>query len=189
MKNEHEALEEELLTDQPEADIVPEEDLGDIAAAQSKFKILKKELEQVKSERQEYLDGWQRCKADSVNMRKETLLNAERIASRAKESFIEDLVPVLDGFDMATGSDAWESLDAQWRSGVDQIRNQFLDVLSRNGIERFGKIGDIVDHALHEVVEERDDVAGESATVIRVLRYGYKMGGRVIRAAHVIAKK
>ncbi len=115
-----------------EMDFVPDEELGDVASAGAKLKKLKDELIQVKGERQEYLDGWQRCKADSVNSRKETLAHAERLGERAKEGLVEDIIPALDGFDMAAGSPAWESLDAGWRSGIEQIRSQLLDVLSRH---------------------------------------------------------
>ncbi len=162
-----------------EINFEPDEELGEVAAAGAKLKKLKEELALVKTERQEYLDGWQRCKADTVNSRKETLAQAERLGVRAKENLIEDIIPVLDGFDMAAGSSAWENLDAGWRNGIEQIRNQLLEVLSRHGVERFGKIGDPLDHALHEAVEERDDVPGESGTVAKILRYGYKMNGRV----------
>jgi molecular chaperone GrpE len=172
-----------------EVDFEPEEELGDIAAAQAKLKKLKDELAKIKQERQEYLDGWQRCKADSVNARKEALQSAQQLGMRAKENLIEDLIPALDGFDLAAGSPAWESVDAGWRSGIDQIRNQFLDVLSRNGVERFGKVGDVFDHARHEAVEESGDLPGNSGTIARVLRYGYRMNGRVLRPAQVIVKK
>ncbi len=172
-----------------EINFEPEEELGDLGAAAAKVKKLKDELAEVKAQKQEYLDGWQRCKADGVNARKETLLNAERLGTRAKEGLVEDIIPALDGFDMAAGSPAWESLDAGWKSGIDQIRNQLLDVLSRHGVERFGKVGDVIDHMAHETIEEREDVPGESGTIARIVRYGYKMNGKVVRPAHVIAKK
>lgn len=172
-----------------DVDFEPEDELGSVGAVKAKMQKLKDELEKAKSERQEYLDGWQRCKADSVNARRDALETGERQGARAKEALIEDLIPALDGFDMAAGSPAWESVDAGWRSGIDQIRNQLLDVLSRHGIERFGKIGEKFDHAVHEAVEERDDIAGESGTIVRILRYGYKTGSKVLRPAQVIVKK
>ena len=55
-----------------EVNFEPEEELGDIGAAQAKIRKLKDELEKVKKERQEYLDGWQRAKADAVNSKRES---------------------------------------------------------------------------------------------------------------------
>ena len=169
-------------------DFEPEDEMGTVGAVKAKMDKLRDELEKVKAERQEYLDGWQRAKADSINTRKDVLASAEREGKRAKENLIEDIIPALDGFDLAAGSPAWESVDAGWRSGVDQIRNQLLDVLSRHGVERYGKVGEKFDHALHEAVEERDDMPGESGEIVRILRYGYKMGSRILRPAQVIVK-
>ena len=172
-----------------DVDFEPEDELGTVGAVKAKMQKLREELQKAKSERQEYLDGWQRCKADSINARKDLLASAERQGARAKEALVEEIIPVLDGFDMAAGSSAWESVDVNWRSGIDQIRNQLLDVLSRHGVERFGKVGEKFDHSVHEAVEERDDVAGETGEVVRILRYGYKMNGRILRPAQVIVKK
>lgn len=176
-------------TEAQDTDFEPDEELGDVGAAQAKIKKLKDELAEVKAQRQEYLDGWQRCKADSVNARKEMLASAERLGVRAKEELIADIIPALDGFDIAASSLAWEKMDAGWRSGIEQIRNQLLDVLSRHDVERFGTVGEPVDHSAHETVEESDEFPGESGTVVKILRYGYKMNGKVLRAAQVTAKK
>ncbi len=164
------------------------DELGDVAAAQARLRKLKDELEKVKKERQEYLDGWQRCKADGINAREEYVRQAKRAGERSVEAFIEDIIPALDGFDLAAGSPAWENIAPEWRSGIDQIRNQLLDALSRHKVERFGKAGERFDHALHEAVQEVDDMPGESGEIVRVLRYGYKIGDRIVRPAQVIVK-
>ena len=174
---------------QEDIDFEPEDELGDVGAAKAKTKKLRDELEKTKKERQEYLDGWQRAKADMINSRQEIVRQAERTGERKLESFIEDIIAALDGFDLAAGSPAWETVDKEWRSGIEQVKNQFLNALQRNGVERFGKAGDVFDHRLYEAVEETEDLPGKSGTVFRVLRYGYKMGDRVIRPAQVIVKK
>jgi molecular chaperone GrpE len=180
---------EELMREDGEIDFEPEDEFGTVGAAQAKIKKLRDELQEAKAKRDEYLDGWQRAKADVINFRKEAALQSDRAHGRGKESVFEDLIPVLDSFDMATGSESWESVDENWRAGMDQIRNQLLGVLSRHGIERFGKVGEMVDHARDEIVQEMDDVAGESGEIVRVLRFGYRLGERVIRPAQVITKK
>jgi molecular chaperone GrpE len=175
--------------EQEDIDFEPEDELGSAGAAKAKMQKLRDELEKAKAERQEYLDGWQRSKADAINARQEILKQAERTGSRAAESLIEDLIPALDGFDLAAGSPAWETVAPEWRSGVDQIRNQILEVLTRHGVERFGKIGEPIDHRIHETMQEVDDMPGDSGTIVRILRYGYKKGDRVLRPAQVIAKR
>jgi molecular chaperone GrpE (heat shock protein) len=114
-----------------EMDFEPEEELGSIGAAQAKIKKLRAELKEAQQKRDEYLAGWQREKADAINMKKEAAHDAIRMAARVKEGLIEDLLPALDSFDMAYGSASWEAVDPTWRSGIDGIRNQLLDVLSK----------------------------------------------------------
>ncbi len=179
------APDEELAMD---VDFEPEEELGSVASVQAKLKKLKEELEAAKKERQEYLDGWQRCKADSVNARKDALASAERVALRAKEGFLEELLPVLDSFDMATGNEAWESIDAGWKNGMEHIRNQLLEVLERGHVKRFGKVGEQFDPMRHEAVQETDDMPGEPQSIVKIVRYGYVLGERVVRPAQVIVK-
>lgn len=172
-----------------DVDFEPEDELGAVGAAKAKMQKLKDEIEKVKVERQEYLDGWQRAKADAVNLKRETERQASRTAEILREALVHDLIPALDSFDMAAASEQWATLDSGWRSGMEMVRDQLIDALRRHGIERYGRAGDTFDHALHDVAEERDDVAGRSGAIVRILRSGYKSGDRVLRAAQVIVKK
>lgn len=186
--------EHEDIQDAPQEEIVeeldfePEEELGSIGAAQAKIKKLRSELKEAQAKRDEYLAGWQREKADAINMKKEAAHDGIRMAARVKANLIEDMLPALDSFDMAYGSPSWEAVDPTWRGGIDSIRNQFIDMLSKNGITRFGKIGDMLDPYLHEAVQEVADGPGESGSIVKVLRSGYKAGEHVLRPAQVIVK-
>jgi molecular chaperone GrpE len=171
-----------------DVDFEPEEELGSVAAAQAKLKKLRDELEKVKKERQEYLDGWQRCKADAINAKKDLEARATRSAEALREALVHDIIPALDSFDMAAGSEAWSEVSDGWKSGMERVRDQLLEALRSHGIERFGKVGEAVDHSMHEIAEEISDSAGDSGTIIRILRYGYKTKDRVLRPAHVVVK-
>ena len=89
---------------------------------------------------------------------------------------------------MGEKSEAWEGLSNGFRSGMENIQDQLLQALRKSGVERYGKVGEPFDHALHEAVEERDDVAGGSNTIVRILRYGYKKGDQILRPAQVVIK-
>ena len=64
----------------------------------SKLKKLKKELKDCQQERQEYLNGWQRAKADYMNLKKELEEARPSGLSRGKEKVILEFLPVLDNF-------------------------------------------------------------------------------------------
>lgn len=169
-----------------EIDFEPEDELGDIGALQAKMKKIRAELAEVKKERQEYLDGWQRCKADAANGAREASAASIRASARGRESFAEDIIPVLDSFDMATLSEQWATVDDGWRSGMEHVKNQLIDALARNGITRFGSIGDIFDPTLHEAVGQEESGAHKEGEIVRILRFGYKTSERLIRPAQGI---
>jgi len=171
-----------------DVDYETDEELGDVAGAQAKMKKLREQLKDAQQKRDEFLDGWQRCKADSINARKELLADADKRAERQKIALIEDLIPVMDSFDMAAGSESWAEVSDGFRTGMEQVRNQLLVVLAGNGVERFGKVGEQFDPRTEEAAQEVDDVAGEPHSVVKILRYGYRMGDRIIRPAQVIVK-
>lgn len=176
-------------SDSEDIDFESEDELGDIGAAKAKLKKLKDELEKVKKERQDYLDGWQRCKADSVNLRKESEARGAKLAEMLREDLVHDIIPALDSFDMAAASEAWAGVSDGFKSGMEYVRSQLLEALRRHGIERYGAVGETLDHALHEVIEEREDMPGIQGTIVRILRSGYKTKDKVLRPAQVFVKK
>lgn len=162
----------------------PEEESGDIDALQGKLKKIKGELESCKKERSEYLDGWQRCKADSVNARKDAAVAAERAGNRSRDALIEDCLPALDSFDMAMSDDSWSTVDPNWRKGMENVRSQLLAALEKHGVRTFGEVGDLFDPLMHEVVQEIEG-AGDAGKIARILRKGYRTNERIVRPAHV----
>jgi molecular chaperone GrpE len=100
---------------------------------------------------------------------------------------MEDLLPVLDSFDMAMeNKEAWEKVDANWRRGVEHIHQQFLRVLSDNNVSAINQSGVKFDPNLHESISviETDD-KDQDHTIYSVTQSGYKIGDRVIRPARV----
>ena len=171
-----------------EIDFEPEDDFGDIGAAKAKLKKLRDELAEAKKKQSEYLDGWQRCKADAVNLKQEATRNAARSAEILREALVHDIIPVLDSFDMATGNEAWAEVSDGFRSGMEHVRNQLLTALDTHDVKRFGKVGEMFDPRLHEIVQEMSDAPGEQHSVVKILRYGYKSGDRILRPAQVVIK-
>lgn len=166
-----------------EVDFEPEDELGSLGAVKAKLAKLKEELETIKKERAEYLDGWQRCKADMVNGRREADEARVRASENGRDNFILSLLPALDSFDMAMQGEAWQNVDTTWRIGVESIKTQIEQVLTEHGISAFGAVGDTFDALLHEPIHEEQ--GGEVHTVAKIFRRGYKTKNRILRAAQV----
>lgn len=154
---------------------------------ESKIKDLKEKLKKCLSERKEYLDGWQRAKADFLNFKKGEEKSKEDFTKFAKEGLIDELIPVLDSFVMAfSNKEAWEKADKNWRIGIEYIYSQFLGVLKANGLEEITPNGGVFDPFRHDsieivpVSEEKMD-----GIVVETTRNGYSLNGKVIRPAKV----
>lgn len=170
-------------SDNEELDFEPEDELGETGAAKLKIQKLRVELKEAQAKRDEYLDGWQRAKADMINAKKEAADALARASGRGKEILVEELIPALDGFDMAMQGEAWNTVDASWRSGIESIRAQIEGVLKAHGVEIFGREGETFDPSLHEPIKE--EVGGTPHTIARVFRSGYRTKDRILRPAHV----
>ncbi len=139
-------------------------------------------LELVEKERDEYLDGWKRAKADFINYKKDELKRIEIIAKFSNETIIKDLIFVLDSFDLAVESLGGES---KIEKGVYLIRAQLEDVMRKYGLERIMvSVGSQFDPSLHEAVANVDSKE-KSGTVIDEVEKGYMLNGKLIRATRV----
>ncbi len=172
--------------DNEDIELSPDEEMGDLSSAQAKIKKLRDELKGAQKKAAEHLEGWQRCKAESINARKDALRDAERAAEREKDSFVQDLLPVLDSFDMAASTDAFIHMNEEWKQGIRHIQNQLIGVLESHGVTRFGAIGDTFDPRSHEALQETADMPGDPHTIVRIIRYGYRTDERIIRPVQAI---
>ncbi|MCU0660631.1 MAG: nucleotide exchange factor GrpE [Candidatus Pacebacteria bacterium] len=187
-----EVLPEELESGKRESaegvsDDVSFEELNEDGDPIREVKKLKERLNKALEEKQEYLTGWQRERADLANYKKDEESRRSALASLAREKIILDLMPVLDAFDMAMGNkDAWEKADKNWRMGVEYIYNQLVNMLEKHSVQRIGKVGEVFDPNKHESVETLPtDDASKNHTIEKIIQSGYMLAGRIIRPARV----
>jgi molecular chaperone GrpE len=148
---------------------------------------LKEKLAVCLKEKQDYLDKWQRDKAEFLNARKRDAEDNDRFRKFAAENLVMELLPVLDSFNMAFGNkDAWEKVDKNWRVGVEYIASQLKGALENNGLKELNPVGQKFDPMLHEAVEF-EEVSDESKNQIitAVINKGYSFYDRVIKAPKV----
>jgi len=154
-----------------EEEFVPEEETESGPVA---IKNLRERLKKTVAEKQEYLEGWQRSRADLVNYKKEQAAAHGERGEQTKAELIETLIPALDVLELSvkhTGS-----------AELKLLEKQFLDALKRLGVERFGAVGEEFDPRRHEALAKR----GEDHKVESVERSGYAIGEKIIRPAQVI---
>ncbi|HEX8591220.1 MAG TPA: nucleotide exchange factor GrpE [Candidatus Paceibacterota bacterium] len=155
----------------------------DIEATESragaKADKLKNELETVKRERAEYLDGWQRAKADYVNALKRFSDEREAAVGLGVVKAAQAFIPALDSLERAEAQ-------AAIPDGMQGIVKQLHDAVRSLGLERLGAVGEPFNPSLHEALgQDTTPEAGEDDTVSAVLETGWRKGDLVIRPAKV----
>lgn len=139
------------------------------------------EVKALKKERDEYLDGWKRAKADLINYKKDELKRLEEVARFGSESLILELISVLDDFDLALAT--LEKQEAA-EKGIYLIKSRFEDILKRRGLERIKvERGDKFDPNYHEAISTVE--GGAENTIAEEVEAGYLLHGKVIRASRV----
>ena len=154
---------------------------------------LNKDLEDCKAKCEEYLDGWKRERADFLNYKKEEMERIGQLVKYANEEIILKLLPVLDNFCLA---EKHIPDNEEFKNGFEQIKKQFEDFLSKEGIEPIEVMGKEFDPNLMEAVEEVNLVKSdltksgeEKNVVVEEVQRGYTLHGKLIRPAKVKVSK
>ena len=186
-KDEAKNVNEEETTD----DVVYDTDVDSDNLTDPKEKIakLKKKIKEIEAQKNEYMNGWQRERADFVNFKKRAEEEKKDYVRFANENLLEEMLTVLESFDMAfMNKEQWNSVPENWRVGVEYIHSQLVKILDENGLKEFiPKIGDKFDVNLH-IAEDMKPVEKEKEdnTITAVIKKGYIMNTKVIIAPKVV---
>ena len=151
------------------------------------LKKLRMDLKQAKKEKEEYLTGWQKERADFVNYKKEESNRQANFAGLFREQVLNRFLTVMDSFSMAfANKEAWNKVDENWRRGVEYIYSQLGGIFEEYGVKEIGKVGELFDPSLHESINMMPtDTKELDHTISEVIQKGYKLGDRVMRPAKV----
>lgn len=141
----------------------------------------KEELKQCELKCKEYLEGWQRAKADFINYKNDEGKRFEDMGRFVTSGLIHDILPVLDSFDLAFQY----KMPPEMERGALLIRSQFEDVLKKRGFEEIAVAkNEVFNPEKHESIGEMESDAPEGA-IAEVVQKGYFLRGRVLRPARV----
>lgn len=180
---EHESTKQaEALTGQAQAEGV-EAQVGE--AVVDDLALLRQELEQARAQASEYLDGWQRARAELANARKRMERELAEERANANARLLLKILPVLDDFDRAVENLPSELQGLGWVEGILLIQRKLHQILESEGMKEIEAEGQPFDPAYHEAVAQSDDSRYPEGTVTHVARKGYLLGERVLRPALV----
>jgi molecular chaperone GrpE len=148
-------------------------------------RTIEAELDEARCKAEEYLADLRRVAADFDNYRKRVARDAEMQATRAAESLVQELLPVLDNLERALDASEHHE-EAKVADGVSRVRQQLVDLLRRRGLEPIdAEPGGRFDPHVHEALSHQPSEHPEG-TIAAVWQRGYRLGDRVVRAARVV---
>ena len=100
--------------------------------------------------------------------------------------FIENLLPILDGFHMALSCEATSQEMKNFLTGFEFIYRNMVSVLENEGVSELSpKVGDVFDPHTMSALETKFD-EGKPNRVLEIKVKGYKLHDRLIRPSIVV---
>ena len=136
----------------------------------------------------EYLEGWQRARAEFANYKKRVERELQENREMSMGIALKGILPVIDDFDRALTNVPDEIKDNSWVSGVSMVQRKLYKFLEDSGVTSFDPVGEMFDPNRHEAIGTDDNSDVPSGHVSVTMQKGYLIGERVLRPALVKVK-
>jgi molecular chaperone GrpE len=166
---------------QDQVEEIPFEEL----TVEEQLAVMEVKASEYEAKAAEYLDGWQRARAEFANARKRLERQRAEAYSNAAVDYAKKLLPILDDFDRAIDNAPPEIRDSDWFDGITLVQRKLTGILDDLNVRRIEAIGQPFDPNFHEALALMEADGVESGVVIEELQIGYCIGDRVIRPALV----
>nr|WP_081687388.1 nucleotide exchange factor GrpE [Glycomyces tenuis] len=120
----------------------------------------------------------QRLNAEFQNYRKRVERDKSRAGEQATGAVLSSLLPILDDLDRARDH-------GDLTGPFGSVAEQLTGALAKQGLTSFGEKGDAFDPTIHEAVAHMQMGDVDGPTCIDVMRRGYRLGDKLLRAALV----
>jgi molecular chaperone GrpE len=164
----------------------PEAEPGAGGEAAITAEELRGELEKLRAQADEYLDGWKRAQADLVNYRKRVERDSADTLRSAAGQTAARFFPMLDDFERALKELPASQNLGQWASGIELIYRKGIAALEAEGIAPIDATeGMPFDPNVHEAVTRETCPDRQDGEILEMVSRGYRIGDRVLRPAKV----
>ena len=152
---------------------------------------LRAELEEAERERGQFRSLAQRVQADFVNYRRRVEEEQQEFQRGAAAQLILKLLPVLDDLErsLVQMPEDTSSSKEGWLEGIGLVVRKFHAVMEEAGVQRIEAAGRAFDPWEHEAVAFQETREHQEGHILGLVREGYKLHGRVLRAAQVMVAR
>lgn len=136
-----------------------------------------------------YKDLAQRTAAELENLKKRSLQERDEIRKYGQSQLVIKMLGVLDDFNRAMDIIPDDAVVSGWKDGLDLVKRSIDNLLATEGLSQIDALGKPFEPAEHEAVLFEAIEGQDSGRVLSIVREGYKLNGRVLRAAQVTVSK
>jgi molecular chaperone GrpE len=145
------------------------------------------QLEAAKAEAAANYDKFVRTAADLENYRRRVQRDKDELRTVATGRVLEDIFPVLDTLGLAVNAARQPNADVKsLASGVEMVLTQLRTALGNHGLKEINPAGQPFDPHQHEALAHQPSNDVKEEHVMEVVRTGYSLNGRLLRAAAVV---
>lgn len=139
----------------------------------------------LQDERDRYYDLLLRKTAEFDNYRRRTEKERREQADRVAGDLLLEMLPIVDDLERALKVEGGSEHAEAYRTGIELIYKQMLDLLRRRGVHAIDALGQDFDPHLHQAVTTEARDGARDGEVIEEFRRGYVIGERLLRPAMV----
>lgn len=148
--------------------------------------VLQSKLEEAETKAAEYLDGWQRSRAEFINFKRRQEQLQQTMRQQAASRLLENLLPVLDDHERAFAAIPGELSEHTWVKGLALVDKKLWAVFEKEGVSMMDvKPGDHFDPYYHQALLHEPSEAYDEGQIVEVLQKGYTLGETILRPAIV----
>ena len=178
---ENNSLDQDLDIEDPAIEVEFNEDESE----EDPVEILQAELGEMTTKAEEYLDGWQRARAEFANYKKRVLRENIDIRQMARGQVIKLYLDIADDLGRALQEKPESGEEETWADGIEIIFQKLCSRLEAEGIKPMNPLGEEFDPNIHEALMKEESEEYESGQIIEVMQEGYWIGDKVLRPALV----
>jgi molecular chaperone GrpE len=151
--------------------------------------LLRGEILTLQQQSGEYLDGWQRERAEFANYKKRTERERKQLQHNITGNIIRRYLEIVDDLERALQNKPTDDEGASWAEGIELVYRKFMSALEAEDVIPMEITDQQFDPNLHEAISQEPNDELESGQIIEVVRSGYMIGERVLRPASVRVAK
>ena len=151
--------------------------------------LVQEELNESLREKEQFRSMAQRAQADLINFKRRASEEKQDVRREAKTQLLLKMLSIIDDLDRALALIPEDTVAVGWLDGLLLINRNLDNLLRSEGVTKIESEGEPFEPRSHEAVLYEEVAGGEEGMVVKVIREGYRLHDRVLRAAQVSVSK